>query len=72
MVINSEVFRSSNSVQEQEFDSVTSGVGFSITQEDISDSVILTTFHDLQIGSGYLVCGLYCMVQVVVLLNLLH
>nr|UPO65424.1 NADH dehydrogenase subunit K [Cosmarium impressulum] len=46
MVINSELFRSSNSFQEQEFDSVTSGLGFSVTEENISDSVILTTFHD--------------------------
>jgi NAD(P)H-quinone oxidoreductase subunit K len=46
MVINSEIFRSSNSFQEEEFDSVTSGLGFSVTEENISDSVILTTFHD--------------------------
>lgn len=46
MVINSEIFGSSNSFQEQELDSVTSGLGFSVTEENISDSVILTTFHD--------------------------
>jgi NAD(P)H-quinone oxidoreductase subunit K len=46
MVINSEIFRSSNSFPEQEFDSVTSGFDFSVTEENISDSVILTTFHD--------------------------
>lgn len=46
MVINSEVFRSSNSFQEENFDSVTNGLGFSVTEDNISDSVILTTFHD--------------------------
>lgn len=46
MVINSEVSRSSKSFQEQRFESVTSGSDFSVTEEDISDSVILTTFHD--------------------------
>ena len=46
MVINSELFRSSNSFQEQGFESVTNGLGFSVTEENISDSVILTTFHD--------------------------
>jgi len=46
MVINSEVLRSSNSFQEEKFNSVTNGVGFSVTEENISDSVILTTFHD--------------------------
>ena len=46
MVINSEVFRSSNSLPEERFASVTSSAGFSSTDETISDSVILTTFHD--------------------------
>jgi NAD(P)H-quinone oxidoreductase subunit K len=46
MVINSELFRSSNSFQEEGFESVTNGLSFSITEENISDSVILTTFHD--------------------------
>jgi NAD(P)H-quinone oxidoreductase subunit K len=46
MVINSEVVRSSNSFQEQGFESVISGFGFSVAEEEISDSVILTTFHD--------------------------
>jgi len=46
MVINSELFRSSNSFEEQGFESVTNGLSFSVTEENISDSVILTTFHD--------------------------
>lgn len=46
MVINSETFRSSNSFQGENFDSVTNGLGFSVTEDNISDSVILTTFHD--------------------------
>nr|UPO65721.1 NADH dehydrogenase subunit K [Euastrum ansatum] len=46
MVINSEVSRSSNYFKEQELESVTSGLGFSVTEETISDSVIVTTFHD--------------------------
>lgn len=46
MVINSEVFRSSNSFQEQRFESVTNGLGFSVTEARRADSVILTTFHD--------------------------
>ena len=46
MVINSELLNSPNSFQEEGFDSVTGGLGFSVTEENISDSVILTTFHD--------------------------
>ena len=46
MVINSEVFRSSNFSQEQGLEPVPNGLGFSVTEENISDSVILTTFHD--------------------------
>jgi NAD(P)H-quinone oxidoreductase subunit K len=46
MVINSEVFSSSSSFQENELNPVASSLGFSVTEENISDSVILTTFHD--------------------------
>jgi NAD(P)H-quinone oxidoreductase subunit K len=35
-----------DSFQEQRFDSVTGGLNFSVTEENISDSIILTTFHD--------------------------
>jgi NAD(P)H-quinone oxidoreductase subunit K len=46
MVINSKIVDSMNASPERRFDSFPKNLAFSVSEESISDSVILTTFHD--------------------------